>query len=112
MSPQTPSKQRKNRLKWIVGIGLLAGLAGAVAILGAPKSDFDGGRAFDILKRQCDYGPRPVGTLAHEKTRAYLTEAMKQVADKTVVQDSDWTRDGKKYRLSNIIGVLNPTARE
>ena len=107
-----PVKQRNKRLKWIVGAVLAAvAVVGATLMAAAPKTEFDGNRAFDILKRQCDYGPRPVGTLAHEKLRAYLTDAMKQVADKVTVQDFNWTRSGKTYRLSNIIGVLNPDAR-
>ena len=102
--------QRKGRasVKWIIGVALL-GVLGAGAVLSSkPKTEFDGGRAFDILKRQCDLGPRPVGTPAHEKMRAFLLQAMKQVADSTVVQDFNWAKGGKSYRLTNILGVLNP----
>jgi Zn-dependent M28 family amino/carboxypeptidase len=112
MRASVTRKKKAASLKWILGAVVLAGLAGAVAISGAPKSDFDGARAFDLLKRQCDFGPRPVGTMAHEKTRAYLVQAMRGVTDKTVTQDFAWKRNGKSYQLSDIIGVLNPDAAQ
>ncbi|MBW3623283.1 MAG: M28 family peptidase [Armatimonadetes bacterium] len=98
----------------LIGVAALAGVGGAVVLRGATPApaEFDGNRAFDLLKRQCDFGPRPVGTLAHEKTRAYLIQAMQQVSDKTEVQDFDWSNKGKTYRLTNVIGVLNPEAKQ
>jgi hypothetical protein len=110
MRPSETRKKKAASLKWILGAAILAGLASAVAILGASKPDFDGARAYDLLKKQCDYGPRPVGTTAHEKLRAYLISQMKAVTDKTETQDFTWTNNGKDYKLSNIIGVLNPDA--
>ncbi len=90
------------------GLLFLAVSYGPLSALDA--GSFSGDRAFALLKRQCDFGPRPVGTVAHEKLRASLLDSMKAVTDKAALQDFDWTRRGKKYRLSNIIGVLNPTA--
>jgi putative aminopeptidase FrvX len=104
--------RRKTMIKSVVGVALAAGLAGAVAIFGAPKQDFDGARAFDLLKKQCDFGPRPVGTVAHEKTRDYLVHQMQGATDKVVLQDFDYSKLGKKYRLTNILGIINPAGTQ
>lgn len=66
-------------------------------------SQFDADRAFSYLKIQCDFGPRPVGTQAHEKVKAYLLEELKKSADSVQTQDFEHTRSAKTYKLSNII---------
>jgi hypothetical protein len=40
----------------------------------AKRPQFDGAKAFALLKKQCDFGPRPVGSEAHKKTRDYLLD--------------------------------------
>ena len=68
------------------------------------RPTFDAARAFALLKKQCDFGPRVLGTAPHDKTRDYLTAEMKKVADQTVMQEF-------KYRgmtVSNIVGVIYP----
>ena len=65
---------------------------------------FDEARAFAVLKKQCDFGPRVLGTLPHDRTHDYLTAEMKKVADQTIMQEF-------KYRgmtVSNIVGVIYP----
>ncbi len=65
---------------------------------------FDSGRAMDILKKQCDFGVRPLGSDAHEKTKDYLVAQMKLYADETKLQEF-------KYRnmpVTNVIGVFYP----
>ena len=47
---------------------------------------FEGARAFDLLKAQCDFGPRPVGSAAHEKMSAWLQTQLKAVSDEVVTQ--------------------------
>ena len=69
---------------------------------------FDGSKAMDILKKQCDYGVRPIGTPAHEKLKDYLISEMKKYADETVTQEF-------KYRgipVTNVIGVFNPAGSD
>ena len=36
----------------------------------AAKSDFDGDKAFDFVRKQVEFGPRPAGSPELEKTRA------------------------------------------
>ena len=68
---------------------------------------FDSKRAWNHLLRQCAFGPRPVGTDAHKKTRDYLYTEMKLAADVATIQDFTY----RKMQLSNIIGVINPDAK-
>lgn len=77
---------------------------------GAPdtrRPKFDSKNAFDLLVKQCDFGPRPVGSAAHAKLRDYLMAEMKKYADKTVAQDFTY----KGMPLTNVIGVFNPEAK-
>ncbi len=76
-----------------------------VDIVDAPV--FDGKKSFDLLKKQCDFGPRPVGSEAHRKTLSFLVEEMKKYADKTVQQT--FTYQG--LPLCNVIGEFNPEAK-
>ncbi len=47
---------------------------------------FDGNRAFDILKKQCEFGPRPPESEAHRKTQDYLLTELKKYSDTVVLQ--------------------------
>lgn len=69
---------------------------------------FDGEKAFALLVKQCDFGPRPVGSEAHQKTRDFLMAEMQKYADKTVAQDFKY----KGMPLTNVIGVFNPGAKK
>jgi hypothetical protein len=78
---------------------------------GTPKvthEAFDGDRAYEILKKQCEFGVRPLGTEAHEKTKDYLIEQMKQYADSTVTQK--FTYHGMP--VTNVIGIFNPAGSD
>lgn len=47
---------------------------------------FDSHRAFEILKKQCEFGPRPPGSEAHRKTRDYLFTELKKYTDSVTLQ--------------------------
>jgi hypothetical protein len=40
-------------------------------------SDFDGERAFEHVRKQVEFGPRPAGSAELEKTRNYLSDELK-----------------------------------
>lgn len=71
------------------------------------RPTFDGKRAFEILVKQCQFGPRPVGSEAHRKTRDYLVAEMRRYADKVITQDFQY----RGMPLTNIIGVFRPEQR-
>lgn len=41
------------------------------------KSDFDGDRAFEQVRKQVEFGPRPAGSAELEKTRGYMIDQLK-----------------------------------
>lgn len=47
---------------------------------------FDSNRAFDILKKQCEFGPRPPNSEAHRNTRDYLFSELKKYTDTVTLQ--------------------------
>lgn len=71
------------------------------------RPQFDEKKAWAQLIKQCDFGPRPVGSAAHQKTRDYLLAEMKKYADTTVAQDFTY----RGMPLTNIIGVFNASSK-
>ncbi len=69
-----------------------------------PRPAFDSDKAFALLQKQCDFGPRPLGTDAHEKCRDYLLAQMKKYADVTVTQTFTY----RGMPVTNIVGVFYP----
>lgn len=65
---------------------------------------FNADNSFSILKKQCGFGPRPVGTVAHDQTRDYLIQEMKKYAQTIEIQDFSCVLDDKNQTLTNIIG--------
>lgn len=68
---------------------------------------FDSANAWAMLVKQCDFGPRPVGSPAHEKMRSWLLDEMRKYADVTAAQDFTY----KGHPLTNVIGVFNRDAK-
>lgn len=64
---------------------------------------FDAAAAFALLTRQCEFGPRALGSKAHERTKDYLLAEMKQYADVTIAQTFDY----RGMPVTNVIGVFN-----
>ena len=67
-------------------------------------SDFDADKAFALLKKQCDFGPRVLGTKAHDACRDFLLTEMKKYADKTLTQEFTY----RGMTVTNIVGVFYP----
>ncbi len=65
---------------------------------------FDADKSYSELKKQCEFGPRPLGSPSHEKLRDYLIEQMKLFADQTVTQVSTY----RSMKVTNIIGLFTP----
>jgi len=69
---------------------------------------FDSGNAMDILKKQCEFGVRPLGTPAHEKTLEYLIAQMKLYADETKLQKFTY----RGMPVTNVVGVFYPAGSD
>ena len=73
--------------------------------LGSQVPDFDEGRAFGYLEKQCQFGPRNPGSEGHRKCRQFLVEELREKADTVVQQPFLHTIPGyqQTHTLTNII---------
>lgn len=99
------------RITLFLFIFLLAVISGAIvyssAVSGRPA--FDGDKAFTILLKQCEFGPRPVGTIAHTATKTYLADELRKYADSVELQEFTSFIDGTSMPLTNIIARFGKT---
>lgn len=70
----------------------------------AKRPTFNEQAAFEILQKQCSYGPRPLGSTAHEQAKDYLLAQMKQYADDTFTQTFRY----HGMTVTNIVGIFYP----
>ena len=67
---------------------------------------FDADRAFAHVKAQVDFGPRPAGSAALEKTREYLVRELNSYGLKTTFDEFTPTTPQGKVKMKNIIAEL------
>jgi Zn-dependent M28 family amino/carboxypeptidase len=70
---------------------------------------FDANKAWTILEKQCEFGPRVPNTEAAKKCRQYLLDEMKKSCDDAATQEFsyDWKWGKQKLEMANIIGSQN-----
>lgn len=90
---------------------LAAGLVAACLVAGCGGPGFDGQSAFRYLERQCEFGPRPPGSPAHEETLAWLVSELERFADDVAVQRFTAVMDTTSVELSNVIASFRPLER-
>jgi len=71
---------------------------------------FKAARAYELLKKQVDFGPRVPGTEAHDACAKFIETSLKPYADKVAVQDFERTVRGKPVHLKNIVAHFNAGA--
>ena len=54
-----------------------------------PASDFVGERAFEHVRKQVEFGPRPAGSAELEKTRNYIIDQLKSYGLKVTTDELD-----------------------
>jgi glutaminyl-peptide cyclotransferase len=69
-------------------------------------TDFDGERAFAHVKAQVDFGPRPAGSTALEKTRQYILSELNSYGLKTTLDQFTPITPKGKMKMANIIAEL------
>jgi glutaminyl-peptide cyclotransferase len=67
---------------------------------------FDGERAFNHVKAQVEFGPRPAGTPANEKAREYIVKELKIYGLKTTLDEFTETTPRGKVKFKNVIAEL------
>ena len=70
---------------------------------------FDNDSAYAFVKAQTDFGPRVLGTEAHENCRVWLLEKLSEYCDTVYNQSfTAKTYDGKSWSCANLIGSFGP----
>jgi glutaminyl-peptide cyclotransferase len=114
-STQPMKKQKRSGNAWwmLLGGGVLA-VALAYGMQGgrtgqpsapqatAPKSPFDGDRAFADLKAMVAFGPRPAGSEALARTRAYIVAELQKAGLKVELDEFEAVTPRGRKKMTNI----------
>jgi glutaminyl-peptide cyclotransferase len=77
---------------------------------GAPK--FDSGRAWEHLRRQVSFGPRPSGSAANTETRRYILDQLRAAGVESREQPFDASTPIGPIKMANIVATIPGTRRE
>jgi len=79
-----------------------------------PTLEFKGGRAYQYLKEECQFGPRNPGSPGHRALKKYLLDFFSAYSNLVKSQDFVWedTTGDLKLELSNIIVSFYPEKKE
>jgi hypothetical protein len=73
---------------------------------GKSASDFDGERAFEHVRKQVEFGPRPAGSAELEKTRNYLIDQLKSYGLKVTTDEFHPATPIGERRMVNVTAEL------
>src|SRR5215210_308118 len=73
-----------------------------------PKSgsDFDASRAFEHVRRQVEFGPRPAGSAELEKTRGYIVDQLKSYGLNVMTDEFHPTTPQGQKKMVNVTAEL------
>lgn len=91
------------RFVWILLLGAFI-ISWSAGCSTAPPV-FDGQQAMDNLIAQCDFGPRPPGSAAHDSCRVFLVERLRALADTVIEQHFEYydSLRSRPLTMTNII---------
>ncbi len=91
------SRHKRFKVWWLLGVGaVVSGLAAAMT-LAADDAGFNGGRAFDDLKRLVAFGPRPAGSPELAEARRWMLRQLR--ATRAQVEEDS-------FQANSPVGVL------
>src|SRR6266853_4167955 len=70
------------------------------------KSAFDGDRAFEQIRKQVEFGPRPAGSAELEKTRGYMIEQLKSYGLNVTTDEFRATTPIGERKMVNVTAEL------
>lgn len=70
------------------------------------KSDFDGERAFELVRKQVEFGPRPAGSHELEQTRNFMIEQLRSYGLKIVTDEFHATTPIGDRKMVNVTAEL------
>jgi Zn-dependent M28 family amino/carboxypeptidase len=72
---------------------------------------FDGDRAYDLLKRQVEFGPRNPGSAGHTACLNYLASTLRGLGADVRLQEFETVGyDQERLRLANVVAAFRPEA--
>src|SRR5712691_9179353 len=71
-----------------------------------PTSDFDGERAFEHVRKQVEFGPRPPGSAALERTRGYMIDQLKSCGLKVMTDEFHPVTPAGDRKMVNVTAEL------
>jgi len=89
-------------------------MTAALSCHARPVPRFDGGTAYDFLRKQCEFGSRVPGSAAHQQCRDYLMAALRATADQVTQQPFLHTfgRPPRSVQAYNLIANFAPQNRD
>lgn len=72
----------------------------------AAKSDFDGDKAFEFVRKQVEFGPRPPGSPELEKTRAYIMDQLRSFGLNVTTDEFQTPTPVGQKKMANIMAEL------
>lgn len=73
---------------------------------GKSASDFDGDRAFEHVRKQVEFGPRPPGSPELEKARGYMVEQLKSYGLNIILDEFQATTPVGQRKMVNVTAEL------
>jgi len=70
------------------------------------KSDFDGDRALEHVRKQVEFGPRPPASPELEKTRAYIVDQLRSFGLNVTADEFQATTPVGQRKMANIVAEL------
>jgi peptidase M28-like protein len=70
------------------------------------KSEFDGDRAMDYVRRQVEFGPRPAGSAELEKTRGYIVDQLRSFGLNVSTDEFRATTPIGERKMANVVAEL------
>src|SRR3954466_3322196 len=70
------------------------------------KSDFDADRAFEYVKKQVEFGPRPPGSPELESTRAWIIDQLRSFGLNVTTDEFRATTPLGEKKMANIVAEL------
>jgi len=94
-------------------VALIVVLVASGVLAGCGSPTYDSELAFSFLEKQCEFGPRPPGSDAHEAMGKWLVGVLQGYADEVSVQQfTALDTEGGEVVLSNVIASFRLDARE
>jgi glutaminyl-peptide cyclotransferase len=71
--------------------------------------NFDGVKAYELLKAQTDMGTRHPGSPGHKKCLEWIQSQAKLYSDKVTTQgfSHKWSKNGRTYEMTNVIATMS-----